>query len=281
MKAPVTVFVLTLNEEHYIRRCIEQLTPWAGEVLVVDSQSTDRTREIAEAAGARVVVQPWLGWVGQHHFAMDAGRFDWCFKVDADEIVDDELGAAVLAALSQDPDPRTGFVIERIEEFCSALMPNARRRTKRDSFIRVMNRKVSRYDTAMLIHEEIVAAGPRVRLPGRMLHWRDFDLTARFAQDNKNATLEAKSLEKNGARWSFSRLVIKPILRFLWVYVRSGAWRAGSHGLVYSMTRATAEFMRQAKLWEAQAVQHQRHPPRELYSRTAACIEQPELADGR
>ncbi|MEJ1961707.1 MAG: glycosyltransferase family 2 protein [Gammaproteobacteria bacterium] len=281
MKAPITVFVLTLNEEHYIRRCLEQLTSWAGEVLVVDSQSTDRTREIAEAAGARVIVQPWLGWVGQHHCAMDAARFDWCFKVDADEIVGDELAAAASAAILRDPDPRTGFVVERIEEFCSVLMPNTRRQSKRDTFVRLMHRKFSRYDPTMLIHEEIVCAGPRVRLPGTMLHWRDFDLTARFTQDNRNATLEAQMLARQGARWSAVRLTVKPLLRFLWVYLWSGAWRAGSHGLVYSLSRAMAEFMRQAKLWEAQAVEHVRHPPRETYSRASVNIDPVELADGR
>jgi hypothetical protein len=114
-----------------------------------------------------------------------------------------------------------------------------------------------------------------------MLHWRDFDITARFSQDNRNATLEAQMLARQGARWSIARLMLKPVLRFFWVYLWTGAWRAGSHGLVYSLTRATAEFMRQAKLWEAQAVKHERHPPREIYSRTADRIEQTELADGR
>lgn len=266
MKAPLTVFVLTLNEELYIQRCLERLLPWAGEVLVVDSGSTDRTREIAAAAGARVIEQPWLGWVAQHHAAMDAATFDWCFKVDADEVVDDELAAAAAAAILANPDPTTGFVVERIEEFCSELMPNARRREKRNNFVRLMHRRHSRYDTRMLIHEEVVVRGPRVPLAGRMLHWRDFTLDQRFAQDNRNANLEARMLEKQGKRWSYARLLCMPVLRFAWVYLWCGGWRAGSHGLVYAMSRASAEFMRQAKLWEMQAVRHARHPPRELFA---------------
>jgi len=268
MKAPVTVFVLTLNEEHYIERCLERLLPWFAEVLVVDSQSTDRTRELAEAAGARVIVQPWLGWVPQLNVAMDAATFDWCFRVEADEIVDDELARAVAGTINATPDPRTGFVVERVEEFCSALMPNIRRRSKRESFVRLMNRKHSRYDSSMLIHEEVIIGGKRVPLPGRMLHWRDFNLDQRFAQDNRNATLEARMLADQGARWSGLRMCIKPLLRFLWTYVWCGAWRKGSHGLAFSLARAQSEFMRQAKLWELQAVKHMRHPPREFYSST-------------
>jgi glycosyltransferase involved in cell wall biosynthesis len=267
MKAPVTVFVLTLNEEHYIQRCLERLLPWAAEVLVIDSESTDCTRELAASAGAKVIVQPWLGWVPQLNVAMNSAAHDWCFRVEADEIVDDELAAAVANTMRGNPDPRTGFVVERVEEFCSALMPNIRRRSKRASFIRVMNRKYSRYDSSMLIHEEVIINGPRIPLPGRMLHWRDFNLNERFAQDNRNATLEASMAAAKGTRWSSARLLGKPILRFLWTYLACGAWRKGPHGLVFSLSRAMSEFMRQAKLWEMQAVTHMRHPPREFYSR--------------
>lgn len=270
MKAPVTVFLLTLNEEHYIQRCLDRFLPWAAEVLVVDSGSTDRTREIATAAGARVIVQPWLGWVPQLNVAMDAASFDWCFRVDADEIVDDELAEAVANTILSTPDPHTSFVVERVEEFCSELMPNIRRRSKRASFVRVMNRKYSRYDSSMLIHEEVVAAGARIPLPGKLLHWRDFHLNERFNQDNRNATLEAAMMASQGARWNTARLVGKPILRFLWTYLACSAWRKGSHGLVFSLSRAMSEFMRQAKLWELQAVQHTRHPSAELYSRVQA-----------
>jgi len=270
MKAPLTVIVLTLNEEHYIERCLERLLPWFAEVLVVDSQSTDRTRELADAAGARVIVQPWLGWVPQLNVAMDAATFDWCFRVEADEIVDDELARAVATAIVANPDPRTGFVVERVEEFCSALMPNIRRRSKRDSFVRLMNRTRSRYDSSMLIHEEVMVSGDRVRLPGKMLHWRDFNLDERFTQDNRNATLEARMLADQGVRWSSLRMVVKPVFRFLWTYAWCGAWRKGPHGLAFSAARAQSEFMRQAKLWELQAVQHMRHPPREFYSSVPA-----------
>ena len=270
MKAPVSIVLLTLNEEHYVQRCLDRFLPWAAEVLVVDSGSTDRTREIATAAGARVIVQPWLGWVPQLNVAMDAASFDWCFRVDADEIVDDDLAQAVANTILSNPDPDTSFVVERVEEFCSMLMPNIRRRSKRASFVRLMNRKYSRYDSSMLIHEEVIAAGARIPLPGKMLHWRDFHLSERFAQDNRNATLEAQMMASQNTRWRSARLVGKPILRFLWTYVACGAWRKGSHGLVFSLARAMSEFMRQAKLWELQAVQHMRHPPVDVYSSARA-----------
>lgn len=267
MKVPVTVFVLTLNEEEFIERCIDHVIGWADEVLVVDSGSKDRTRELAAAKGARVIDQPWLGWVQQHHAGMDAARNDWCMKVDADEIVDDELGESVVAALSAHPDPMTGFVVTRAEEFCSRLMPNIRRKRKRDTFVRLMNKKYSRYKSSMLIHEEMRVTGALLPLPGRLLHWRAFSLDGRFQQDIRNATLEAKMMHANGVTPAFWRILMMPIFRFLWRYIGCGSWRLGRHGLVFSMSSAVAEFMRQAKLWELIEVQHLRHPPAELLTK--------------
>jgi glycosyltransferase involved in cell wall biosynthesis len=279
-KVPITAFLMTLNEELYVRRCLSRLVDWADEVLVVDSASSDRTREIATAMGARVIVQPWLGYAPQLNMAMDAARHDWCLRLDADEVIDDELANAIAAAMQDAPDPRTGFAVERVEEFCSELMPNIRRRKKRDGFVRLMNRRHSRYDSTMLIHEEVVVEGSVRKLPGRMLHWRDFSLDERFKQDNRNATLEAKMLASQGRGWSFLRLAVKPVLRFLWTYVWCGCWRRGAHGLVFSLSAAGAEFMRQAKLWEMQAVHHQRHPPEELYRQLRHESEQAQVARG-
>lgn len=265
MTVPVSVIVLTLNEEAYVERCLGQLLPWADEVLVVDSGSTDRTVAQAEAAGARVLHQPWLGWSPQHNAGLDAARNDWCLFVDADEIVDDRLSESIAAALAAAPDPRTMFVVERIEEIAGVILPSMRRRSKRLTLVRLFNRRHAQYDPEMLIHEEVVGDGPRVMLEGGLLHWRNADLDLRFTQNNRNATIEAAALAKDGARWSALRIATKPILRFLWCYVWCGGWRAGAAGLVYCMSAADAEFMRQAKLWELQAVERQQHPPKHLY----------------
>lgn len=270
MTVPVSVVVLTLNEEGCIQRCLRQLLPWAGEVVVVDSGSTDRTVEIAKAAGARVIEQPWLGWVPQHNVGIDAAAHDWCMKVDADEVVNDALAAAIIDAILADPDPRTMFIVRRVEEFAGVLLPSMRRRSKGDTFVRIFNRRTAGFDADMLIHEEVVGDGPRVALGGCLLHWRNFTLDQRFTQNNRNATLEAQALALANVRWSGLRMATKPVLRFLWCYLYCGGWRAGTPGLVYSLNAASAEFMRQAKLWEFQAVKPSRHPPERLYRSQAA-----------
>ena len=86
----LTVIILTLNEEEFIERCIHSVR-WADEVLVVDSNSTDRTREIATSLGARVYEQKWLGWSGQHNKGMEIAKNDWVMFLECDEIVTPQL----------------------------------------------------------------------------------------------------------------------------------------------------------------------------------------------
>src|SRR5687767_13981457 len=87
--------IVTFNEEKNIRRALESVK-WADEIIVVDSESTDETREIAESLGARVFVQEWLGFSKQKQLAADKAANEWIFSLDADEEVSAELIAEIL-----------------------------------------------------------------------------------------------------------------------------------------------------------------------------------------
>jgi len=85
---PLTLLVMTRNEEAKIGRCLDSV-PFAAEKIVVDSESTDRTVEVARAHGARVVVQPWLGFGAQRNFSSKQASHDWILFLDADETLTD------------------------------------------------------------------------------------------------------------------------------------------------------------------------------------------------
>ncbi len=95
---PVSLVVIAQNEERVIRRCLDSV-PFAAEKLVVDGGSTDRTVEIAEEAGARVVHQPWLGYGQQRNFAATLARHPWILVLDADEWLSPELAREIEIAL--------------------------------------------------------------------------------------------------------------------------------------------------------------------------------------
>src|SRR6266480_31866 len=90
----ITAAIITFNEAGNIQAACESVA-WADEILVVDSESTDDTREIAMHCGARVIVNAWPGFSAQKQFATDAAAHDWIFSLDADERVSPELQAAI------------------------------------------------------------------------------------------------------------------------------------------------------------------------------------------
>src|SRR3954447_23349753 len=138
--APITFVILTKNEEAFIERCLASVA-WADEALVLDSGSTDRTREIARSLGASVYEQPWLGWVPQRQAGIALARNDWVLILEADEIVSDELRDGICAVMASSPEPRDGYVVDRRDEFFGQLFPNMRRAALRRTFVRLFNRK--------------------------------------------------------------------------------------------------------------------------------------------
>src|SRR6187399_1566981 len=86
----ISATIITFNEESNIKAACESVA-WADEIVVVDSNSTDATREIAAACGARVIVNDWPGFSAQKQFAVEQAQHDWIFSLDADERVSDQL----------------------------------------------------------------------------------------------------------------------------------------------------------------------------------------------
>lgn len=261
MRQPLTIAILTKNEELLIERAIRSCA-WADEVLVLDSGSTDRTCEIAAREGARVVQQPWLGWRGQHQKAVDLARNDWVMKIDADEIITAELARSIDAALSASPDPRDGFALDRAEEFLGEFIPNPRRNSMKLSFVRVFNRRYSQWDPEVLIHERVKVPGDIHMLSGQLLHWRNPTFHRMVETYNANADVEARMLVKRYPEGPPFLLILgKPIARFGWVYFLRGGWRGGMRGFLYAGTRAMAEFMSLTKAWELAHAKPRLHPP--------------------
>ncbi len=261
---PITAIILAKNEEDYLAWCVSSVS-WADEVLVVDSGSTDRTRELAASLGARVHEQPWLGWSGQRNKGVSLAKNDWVFFIEADEIVSAELGASIRRAFSGPVDPRDGYSLDRRGDFLGVLLPNEARASKRLNFVRIFNRQHSAYDMSMKVHEEVIFPGKAVPLEGVLLHWRGYTMDELVSVFNRYATVEAEVLNDRGTRATTLTVLVWPLLRFFWSYLARGGWRLGTRGLMHSMLKANSDYMRYAKLWELQNVSQSLHPPANLY----------------
>lgn len=261
----LSAVIMTKNEAARIARCIGSVA-WADEVLVIDSGSTDATREIAESLGARVAQQPWLGFSAQRNRGAALARHDWIFYLDADEVVTLELAESVQKVMTGTPDPRDAYAVDRRGDFLGVLLPNEARPSKRNNFIRLYNRQHSGYDEKMSVHEEVRFPGKAVPLSGVLLHWNDLNMDEYVLLFNRYATLEAHSLNTQGVKARPLDLIIRPVLRFLWSYLARGGWRLGTRGLLHALLKASSDFMRYAKLWEAQNVTPTPDPPAKYQS---------------
>ena len=108
---PLSVTIITLNEEANIERALASVR-WAADVVVVDSGSTDKTRELAEKMGARVFTNPWKGYGQQKNFAQAQTLQEWVLNIDADEEVSTELQSEIESILNS-PTPHSGYQIPR------------------------------------------------------------------------------------------------------------------------------------------------------------------------
>src|SRR5688500_12310521 len=102
LQMKISACIITFNEEENIHAACESVA-WVDEIIVVDSESTDATREIAKGCGAKILINKWPGFAKQKQYAADAAAHDWVLSLDADERVSPELESSI-AALRRRPE---------------------------------------------------------------------------------------------------------------------------------------------------------------------------------
>jgi glycosyltransferase involved in cell wall biosynthesis len=241
----LSVTVITLNEEKNVGRCLDSVLPLADEIVVVDSGSEDRTREICEAKGARVIDQPFLGYAEQKNFATEQTTHRHLLSLDADECLSPEL-AALIAGVKQDW-TADGYTMNCYENYYgswvrqSALFPRKK--------LRLWDREKGSWKGAW-VHEKVtMQPGCVVRhLDARLLHYA-YDSTGSHArQAERFSTLGARALNDKGVRGNMARVVFNPTFRFLRDYIARGGFIDGFQGLTICAIDAYMTFLKYAKL---------------------------------
>jgi glycosyltransferase involved in cell wall biosynthesis len=264
---PLSVVILAKNEELFIERCICSVQ-WADEVLVLDSGSTDKTREIAKSLGAVVYEQEWLGWTEQHNKAIELAKHDWILTLDCDEIVTPQLATSIKTVLHHPMKEQDGYSMSRRGDFYDVLLPDSSPRHRRLNFIRLFNRKFSGYDPSLKVHEEVRVSGRAIPLNGYLIHWRGYLMDEYITSANRYATIEAEALNEKGVQATWFIIIFRPILRFIWCYFLHRECLLGTKGLIHSLLAASREYIRYTKLWEMQKVVRTIHPPNSIFSTT-------------
>lgn len=249
MPAPrhrLSVAIITLNAASQLADCLASVT-FADDIVVVDSGSTDGTIALAEAAGVRVIRQPWLGFGPQKQFAVDAARHDWVLCLDADERLTPALQAAIEAELAA---PRlAAYRFARCNRFLGRYLRYGEGYP--DWSLRLFDRRRARWSSDA-VHEKVVADGPVGTLAGDLLHDSAESLATYLTKQNRYTSLAADSAVAAGKRASFGRLALSPLVRFVKFYFLRQGFRDGMPGFIHIAVGCFNSFVKYAKMLERQ-----------------------------
>jgi glycosyltransferase involved in cell wall biosynthesis len=243
---PLSVTIITLNEERNIDRCLASLKGVADEIVVVDSLSTDRTREICESHGARFIPQPFLGHIEQKNFAIDRATHDHILSLDADEALSPELTRAILAAKEQGF-PADGYSMNRLSWYCDAFIRHGNWYPDRKT--RLIRKGKGRFGGLNPHDKIIMEPGTKlVHLNGDLLHYTYYAIEEHVIQGNKFSTISAMSMLEKGRRARWHNIFLNPPIAFLHHYVIKAGFLDGFNGLVIAHQQAYQTFLKYAKL---------------------------------
>jgi (heptosyl)LPS beta-1,4-glucosyltransferase len=243
---PVSALLIVHNEERNLPAALESVR-FCDEIVVVDSGSTDRTRDIAQAAGARVLCnEPWPGFVAQRNFATDAARHDWVLAVDADERVTPELREEIQSARAGGFD-RAGYRIPRVAFYLGRWI----RATDwyPDFQVRLFDRTKGRWQGG-LIHESVRVQGPVGRLRSELQHHPYEDIAHHMRKIDAYTTLWAREAFAAGRRAGALEAVGAAGWAFVRNYMLRGGFRLGETGLTVSLLNTHYTHAKLAKLRE-------------------------------
>ena len=241
----LSVAVITLNAAHHLRRCLES-TAWADELVVVDAESHDKTVQVAREFTDRVIVRPWAGFAAQKNFALDQCGGEWILSLDADEEAAPELRAEIMTTIA---DARThdGYAVRRQNVFLDRWIRHGG--LYPDWQVRLFRRGRGRFEERA-VHESVSVKGSLGRLAGHLVH-RSYEGVSDFVERaNRYSSLAAEQMIREGRRVRAGELVLKPLGRFLSMYLLRHGFLDGRRGLLLASLYAYYVFMRSAKVWE-------------------------------
>ena len=242
----LSVVIITFNEEKNIGTCLNSVKNVADEIIVVDSNSSDRTVDIAKEQGATVHIQPFLGYVEQKNFALDLAANEYVLSLDADEALDKKLEAAVTEAKKQFQ--YDGYTMNRCTNYCGRFIRHGA--WYPDRKLRLFRKDVARWGGDNPHDKIVMSEGASVsHLRGDILHYSYNSIEEHVLQNNKFSSISAETLFKRGKKTNIFNMIINPFWAFILGYFLRRGFMDGFHGFVVALHVAHLSFLKHAKLY--------------------------------
>ncbi len=244
-KLPLSVVVLTKNEEGNIGQCLESVSGWADEIVVVDDESTDRTVAIVQGFTDKIYCQKMDNEGRHRNWAYSKARNEWVLSLDADEKVTGELRKEISSVL-----PGTkfhGFSIPRRNYIGNYWVKYGGQYPAAQ--LKLFCRNRFRYEE-VAVHPRVFLEGETGALTGDIIHksYRNFEHF--FAKLNKQTTLEAQKWIQTGQNMTTGRVIRRSIDRFLRSFIRKRGFKDGFVGFMVAYFASLYQVISYAKYWE-------------------------------
>lgn len=250
-KLPLSISIISCNEEASIRRCLASAAGLAAEIVLVDSGSTDRTCEIAREFGARVQHQDWLGHRDQKNVALSLCTQPWVLALDCDEELSPELRDSILSFFSEGGDQRfSGAWMARKVFFLGRWITHGD--WYPDRKLRLFRREQARWGGSPE-HDKIELNGETTVLSGDLLHYSFKDMRHYIAKINVYSDVFLQRQKAGGESWSLLHSIFRPWWRFFRAYFLRLGFLDGFPGFWIAISTAYFAFVRYSRKFEDEA----------------------------
>ena len=247
----ITATIIVFNEEHNIAEVCESVK-WADEIVIVDSNSTDKTLEIASNYTDKIFQREFKGYKDKHEFADSMATGDWIFWIDADERVSPELASSIAEVRNTTDENRSnGYTLGRRTFYLkrwikhSGWYPDLQMR---------LYRKSGSYWDGIAPHQTARIDGNIGHVNGDLLHYTKQNLSEHHSVTERYATLAADDLVSRGKTVGALGIFVKTVAAFLRVYLIKRGFLDGVQGLIIAFFTAYGVFLKYSKVWELKNV---------------------------
>ncbi len=247
LRPTLSAAIITYNEEDKIQDCLDSLSELVDEIIVLDSFSTDRTKEICLGnPKVRFFEHPFTGHIEQKNRALEKCTSEWILCLDADERISSELRNSIGEFLKQTKDivgvkfPRLTFHMNRYIRH-GGWYPNARYR---------LIRKGMAFWGGENPHDKLILKGRGGKIKGDLIHLTARDLSHQVDTINKFSSITALTRFNKGKKFHLWRLLFKPISKFMETYLLKAGFLDGMQGFIISVSSSYSSFLKEAKLYE-------------------------------
>ena len=243
----LSVVVITFNEESNIERCLNSVKNIADDIVIIDSYSNDRTKELSEKLGARVILQNFLGHIEQKNFAITQAKYPFILSLDADEAIDEKLEKEIIKIKQNRISD--GYTINRYNNYIGKWIDHGA--WKSDVKLRLWDSRNGKWG-GLNPHDvfEMKDGVSITKIKGNILHWSYKSVQEHQSKIEYFSDIAAKAYKKKGKKSSWFKILFSPCYRFVRDYLIKLGFLDGKYGFIIAKLTAYEVYLKYKKLKE-------------------------------